>query len=121
MSQSVFSGMAHAQAYLSNWNARAYEHFPDMFHEDAEYQEIAMDHTFKGRIEIEGFLRTLAGKFPDVAWEPLDVFVESPQKLAIHWRATRTIDDKLNVVEGVSLQYLKDGKVLRNIDFRNRG
>ena len=75
-----------------------------MFHEDAEYVEIAMNHTFEGRSEIEGFPRTLSTEFPDVAWGSLDVIVESPDKLVVHWRATRTIDGAPNVVQGVSLQ-----------------
>lgn len=121
MATAEFSGIDYAQAYLTNWNTRAYDRFQDMFHIEAEYFEIAMEHTFEGRPAIEGFLKTLSGKLPDVAWEPLDVIVESPDKLAIHWRATRTIDGDLNVVQGVPIQYLKDGKVMRNIDFRNRG
>ena len=121
MNRREFEGMAHARAYLGAWNDRAFERFPDLFHEDAQYVEIAMNHTFDGRSEIEGFLRMLSTKFPDVAWEPLDVSVESPDKLAVHWRATRTIDGAPNVVQGVSLQYLEDGRGKRNIDFRNRG
>ena len=113
-----FDGMQYARDYLNMWNSRNLAQFPHYFSPDATYVEMARDETYTGLEDIVGFLKTLSSKYPDVVWEPLDVIVESPERIAIHWRATRTINGTLNIVEGVSIQYLEAGKIVRNIDFR---
>jgi hypothetical protein len=112
-----FEAMAWAENYLGTWNRREADCFPDFFALEVAYSDVALGETFVGIPAVKDFQHALARRYPDVAWRPTEVVVESPDRFAVLWTTSRTVNGVLKSADGISVADRHDRLIVRNWNF----
>lgn len=115
--QNNFDARGFADRYFQIWNDKAINKAGDYYAEEIEYRDVSLDVSVKGIEEIKKFMQEQFKATPDLKFKTVDVVVQSPEKIAIQWLMTGTDQGKPFETEGVSVMELRQGKIIKNVDY----
>ncbi len=114
---------------VNQWNRHEAARAASLLAEDVEYWDVTQPKAFQGRIEVREFFESFFGAFPDLNFVILSLFAAG-ERVACEWQMRGTQEKELQGINalgksiditGASICTVRDGKIVRQVDYWDSG
>jgi len=118
-------GAAIAEQWVAAWNSHSPDKMLPLFSDDIFYEDVAFGEVSHGKAEVSKFAASEFEAVPDLELKLLRAEIHGGHG-TIEWSFSGTDKDiyktgKKFTVRGVSVIDVRDGKIVRNLDFYDSG